>query len=323
MDLNGTLAFVTVVECGSFSAAARALEIPRSTVSARVASLEAHLGVLLLRRTTRRIALTDDGRDYFERAAPAIRTLREAEQFDETDAAGRRPLNGSIRLGVPFDFPFDALSQAIATFRAAHPRVRFDVLVDDSVSDFVDDNLDMAIRGGQPGGDHIVARRIATFGFARFASPVFGKAIGKRASRGGHRDSHDIPQLVFKPRSASASTPRSPALGAPLQNYAVATNSFALLKQLALHGAGMVVLPAHTCDAEVASGQLLSLPPDSVDTQAGLYLVYPSRRALTAKVKAFSDHLVAHLEARGTTHKRSVRESTTSRLSVESTEGQT
>ncbi|WP_191631491.1 LysR family transcriptional regulator [Pandoraea sputorum] len=97
MDLNGTLAFVTVVECGSFSAAARTLEIPRSTVSARVASLEAHLGVLLLRRTTRRIALTDDGRDYFERAAPAIRTLREAEQFDETDAAGRRPLNGSIR----------------------------------------------------------------------------------------------------------------------------------------------------------------------------------------------------------------------------------
>ncbi|VVE29705.1 LysR family transcriptional regulator [Pandoraea commovens] len=313
MDLNGTLAFVTVVECGSFSAAARTLEIPRSTLSARVASLEAHLGVILLRRTTRRIALTDDGRDYFERAARAIRTLREAEQFGEADASGRRPLSGSIRLGVPFDFPFDALSQAIATFREAHPRVRFDVLVDDSVSDFVDDNLDMAIRGGQPGGDHIVARRIATFGFARFASPVFERAMRKRGSSRGRSDSHDIPRLVFKPRSASASTPRSPALVPPQQDHAVATNSFALLKQLALHGAGMAVLPAHTCDAEVASGQLLSMPVDGGDAQAGLYLVYPSRRALTAKVKAFSDHLVAHLETGGTARKRSVRESTTSR----------
>lgn len=289
MDLNGTLAFVTVVECGSFSAAARALEIPRSTVSARVASLEAHLGVLLLRRSTRRMALTDDGRDYFERAAPAIRTLREAEKFDETDATGRRPLSGSIRLGVPFDFPFDALSQAITTFREAHPRVRFDVLVDDSVSDFVNDNLDMAIRGGQPGGDHIVARRIATFGFARIASHVFGPGRGKRVPQ-------NIPALVFKPRGAPATSPRSAALIATQADYAVATNSFALLKQLALYGAGVAVLPAHLCDADVASGKLVDLPLGDVDAQAGLYLVYPSRRALTLKVKAFSDHLLKVIE---------------------------
>ncbi|MFK0378186.1 LysR family transcriptional regulator [Pandoraea sp. NPDC090278] len=289
MDLNATLAFVTVVECGSFSAAARTLEIPRSTVSARVASLEAHLGVLLLRRSTRRMALTDDGRNYFDRAAPAIRTLREAEQFDATDVTGRRPLSGSIRLGVPFDFPFDALSQAIATFREAHPRVRFDVLVDDSVSNFVDDNLDMAIRGGQPGGDHVVARRIATFGFARFASSVFGPGRGKRVSK-------NIPALVFKPRGAPAMSPRSAALIATQADYAVATNSFALLRQLALHGAGAAVLPAHLCDADVASGKLVDLPVGDVDTQVGLYLVYPSRRALTPKVKAFSDHLLNVIE---------------------------
>ncbi|WP_174990029.1 LysR family transcriptional regulator [Pandoraea aquatica] len=289
MDLNGTLAFVTVVERGSFSAAARTLEIPRSTVSARVAALEAHLGVLLLRRTTRRIALTDDGRDYFDRAAPAIRTLRDAEQFDEADAAGRRPLSGSIRLGVPFDFPFDVLSQAIATFRAAHPRVRFDVLVDDSVSDFVDDNLDMAIRGGQPGGDHVVARRIATFGFARVSSPVFGGRRGKRVPQ-------DIPALVFKPREAPATSSRSAALISTQADYAVSTNSFGLLKQLALHGAGAAVLPEHICDAEVANGKLIDLPFSDDDTRVGLYLVYASRRALTPKVKAFSDHLLEVIE---------------------------
>ncbi len=290
MDLNGTLAFVTVVERGSFSAAARTLQIPRSTLSARVASLEAHLGIVLLRRTTRRMALTDDGRDYFERAAPAIQALRDAEQVSTADATQPRTLTGALRMSVPFDFPFDVLSEAIATFRAMHPRVRFDVLVDDSVNDFVDDNLDMAIRGGHPGGDHVIARRIATFGFARFVSPAFGKSRAKRAAQ-------DLPRLVFKPRHRSASSPRSTALAPAQQDYAVATNSFALLKQLALHGAGAAVLPSHTCDAEVANGQLLTLPLNDATAHAGLYLVYPSRRDLTAKVKAFSDHLVNCLES--------------------------
>lgn len=289
MDLNGTLAFVTVVERGSFSAAARALQIPRSTVSARLASLEARLGVVLLHRTTRRIALTDDGRDYFERAAPAIEALRDAEQAGASRESASRSLVGPIRIGVPFDFPFDALSIAIATFRTEHPGIRFDVLVDDSVSDFVDDNLDMAIRGGNPGGDHLIVRRIATFGFARFASPAFGKSRVRRARP-------DIPQLVFKPRTRQAAPPRSAALVAPQQDYAVATNSFALLKQLAISGAGAAVLPVHTCDAEVASGHLRALPFDGDDARVGLYLVYPSRRNLTAKVKAFSDHLVHQLE---------------------------
>ncbi len=297
MDLNGTLAFVTVVERGSFSAAARTLQIPRSTVSARVASLEAHLGSVLLRRTTRRIALTDDGRDYFERVTPAIQALRDAEQSGASEPSATRTLTGSIRMSVPFDFPFDVLGNAIATFRAAHPRIHFDVLVDDSVSDFVDDNLDMAIRGGSPGGDHVIARRIATFGFARFASPAFGTSPAKRARQ-------DIPTLVFKPRPGPASSARTAVLVPPQRDYAVATNSFALLKQLALHGAGAAVLPAHTCDAEVASGQLLNLPFSGENdkiAQAGLYLVYPSRRELSAKVKAFSDHLVNVLEAAGET----------------------
>jgi len=294
MDLNTTLAFVTVVECESFSAAARTLEIPRSTVSARVAALEAHLGTVLLRRTTRRIALTDDGRDYFERVAPAIAALREAAHFG---AARATVLTGSIRMSVPFDFPFDALSEAITTFRASHPQVRFDVVVDDSVSDFVDDNLDMAIRGGHPGGDHVIARRIANFRFAKFASPAFGVSR-KHATP-------DVPQLAFKSRAsptALAASARSTALSPPA-HYAVATNSFALLKQLALRGAGAAVLPEHICEAGLTRGELVRYPLDTANakssadaSQAGLYLVYPSRRELSARVKAFSDHLVATLE---------------------------
>ncbi|RKF45022.1 hypothetical protein BCY88_27910 [Paraburkholderia fungorum] len=144
MDLNSCLTFVTVLECGSFSAAAHKLQIPRSTVSARVASLETRLGTRLLRRTTRQIAPTEDGRSYFEQVAPAIRALREA---NERAMYSGTALTGSIRISVPLDFPFTVLSKAIASFRASHPAVRFDVIVDDRVNDFVADNVDMAIRG--------------------------------------------------------------------------------------------------------------------------------------------------------------------------------
>ncbi|WP_176399100.1 LysR family transcriptional regulator [Pandoraea sp. PE-S2T-3] len=294
MDLNATLAFVTVVECGAFSDAARLLDIPRSTVSARVAALEAHLGAVLLRRTTRRIALTDDGRAYYDRVAPAIAALREAEDQGVASVSGVTALAGSIRMSVPFDFPFDTLSEAVVSFRAAHPQIRFDILVDDSVSDFVDDNLDMAIRGGNPGGDHVIARRIASFSFGRFVNPAYGKA-----------ETPDAPQLAFRSRAAPAALPRSAALNAPAHPV-VATNSFALLKQLAIKGAGVAVLPEHACEPEVARGELvrwaLATPAGQsspTSSQAGLYLVYPSRRELSPRVKAFSDHLVNTLEAHG------------------------
>lgn len=285
MDLNATLAFVSVVECGAFSGAARLLDIPRSTVSARVAALEAHLGAVLLRRTTRRIALTDDGRAYYERVAPAIAALREAE---DQGVPGVTALAGSIRMSVPFDFSFEVLSEAVVSFRAAHPGIRFDILVDDSVSDFVDDNLDMAIRGGNPGGDHVIARRIASFSFGRFVNPAYGKSA-----------TPDAPQLAFKSRAAPAALPRSAALNAPAHPV-VSTNSFALLKQLALKGAGVAVLPEHACEPEVARGELVRwalATPAGKSSQAGLYLVYPSRRELSPRVKAFSDHLVNTLEA--------------------------
>nr|WKF60241.1 HTH-type transcriptional regulator PgrR [Paraburkholderia busanensis] len=286
MDLNACLAFVTVLECGSFSAAARRLRIPRSTVSARVAALEKRLGTRLLRRTTRQIAPTDDGSIYFDQVAPAIRTLREAEF---TGASGDKTLHGSIRLSVPLDFPVDVLSQAIASFRTLHARVSFDVIVDNSVSDFVSDNIDLAIRGGNPGSDDFVARQIASFRFGLFVSPAY---LQQR-----ERNEENLAQLMFEDPSGKAQALNSATSLQSKSRHAVTANSFALLKQLALDGGGAAFLPAHLCEDEVREERLIEIDQGrSATPEIGLFIVYPSRKDISSRVRKFSEHFVALLE---------------------------
>lgn len=284
MDINGCLAFVAVVESGSFAEAGRALALPRSTVSARVAALETRLGVRLLRRTTRNVALTADGEAWYASVADAIRTLREAER---TGIARGAALSGTIRLSVPLDFPADVLGEAIARFVAAHPLVDIDVHAGNEVVDFVAGNFDLAVRGRKPGGNDAVARRIASFRFGAFAGPAW---IDLQANVQQARDTSGEPTLAFSASFANS---------ARNAKARVRANTFALLKALALNGAGVAVLPAHLAAPHVEAGELVevALPPD-VPPHAELYLVYPSRRDMSARVRAFAEHLDAVLEAR-------------------------
>jgi DNA-binding transcriptional LysR family regulator len=293
MDLNCCLAFVAVVECESFSGAARKLQIPRSTVGARVAALETRLGTRLLRRTTRQISLTDDGRSYFEEVAPAIRALSEAE---ERAVHSGNTLTGSIRISVPLDFPFAVLSHAITSFRELHPDLQFDVLVDDNVSDFIADNIDLAIRGRHPGNDNYVARKIAILRFGIFASPAFMR----RSEEAVHDEAGFDSRLAFDRHfdasvlSHSASSPFSRRIPS------VTANCFALLKQLAIDGAGAALLPVHMCDGEIQQGRLIKIDTDQrLSAETGLFIVYPSRKDLSSKVRKFSDYLVSALETSG------------------------
>jgi DNA-binding transcriptional LysR family regulator len=285
MDINGSLAFVTVVDRGSFAAAARELGVPRSTVSARVAALEARLGVRLLRRSTRRIALTDEGEAWHASVAGAIATLRDAEHRGLTCG---ETLSGTIRLSVPLDFPDTVLADAIATFLDNHPRVRVEVHASNEVVDFVSDRFDLAIRGRKPGSNDAVARRIASFRIATFASPAWiaGRCDGNRADC-----TATVPDS-FAPLDLLAFSPR--ADGAQAR---VVANSFGLLKQMAIRGKGVAMLPAHLCTDALAAGTLVEIHPTSQDaTQQDLYLVYPSRGDMSARTRAFAKHLGDTLE---------------------------
>jgi len=294
MDINGSLAFVAVVDSGSFAAAARELGLPRSTVSARVAALEARLGVRLLRRSTRQLGLTEDGEDWYASVGAAIATLRDAEQRGLAQGA---TLSGTIRLSVPLDFPDAVLADAIAAFLGAHTRVRVEVHASNDVVDFVSDRFDLAIRGGKPGGNDVVVRRIAGFRLAAFASTTW---LARRAGTNVLSDGDAPERKATVPGSFASHSSLAFATGTNRTagaHASVKSNSFGLLKQLAIRGAGVATLPAHLCADALAAGTLVEIDaPVPADAQQGLYLVYPSRGDMSARVRAFARYLGDALE---------------------------
>jgi len=165
-DLNDTLLFVTVVEQGSFTAAARTLGLPKTTVSRRVRGLEEHLGARLLHRTTRRLSLTEAGTVYFERSRHVARDLAEAE-------AAVHQLQGSprgwLRVTAPYSLGVVALAPVLREFRDRYPEIRVDVVLDNERLDLVGDSIDVALRIGPLPDSSLVARHLATWPLHVFA----------------------------------------------------------------------------------------------------------------------------------------------------------
>jgi len=289
MDLNQTRVFVEVVRSGGFAAAARRLGLPKSTVSARVQALEARLGAQLLRRSTRRLALTAEGEAYFRAVEDAIDALTGAEAAASPEAG---VLAGLIRLTAPMEFPRSLLAAAILDFRNLHSNVRFDVVLSNERLDLVAENFDLGLRFGAPGSAGLIVRRIGATDLSLYASPAYLEA------RGAPQDLDalmDYDRLVFTSPLGSpvqAGTRSLVRLGEP----AVKSNNLALLRALAVMGGGVVELPETMARRYVQDGRLASVLESSRAPPVEIHLAFPSRRALTPRVKAFADHLARALD---------------------------
>ncbi|MFN3945566.1 MAG: LysR substrate-binding domain-containing protein [Allosphingosinicella sp.] len=287
IDLNQTRMFVEVVRAGGFAAAARRLGLPKSTVSARIQALEARLGAQLLKRSTRQLSLTGEGAAYFETVAGAVDTLVDAEAASTAEAG---VLSGRIRFTAPLEFPRDAITAALATFCRKHPNVRFEVLLTNQPLDLVAQGIDLALRGGEPGGAGHVIRKVGAVAFGLYASPDYLERRGRPPDLSALGD-HDL--LLF----ASPSESRILKAADPLAGHEprLASDNFAFLRRLAIAGLGITALPDLLVTRELASGRLERVLDGWTGQPATLYLVFPSRRDMTPRVKAFADHLAAAL----------------------------
>ena len=191
MDLNEILVFAKVAETGSFSAAARKLDMPKSTVSRKIADLEQRLGARLIQRTTRRLSLTDAGRAYFEHGARIVAELEEAERAVGNLQDGPR---GKLRVTAPLNFGF--LGAIAAGYLARYPEVELELVCTDRVVNLVEEGFDVAIRAralarlvadrAQPGpGRHADGRRSRLHRAARAAARAQG--AGQARLRGVRR----------------------------------------------------------------------------------------------------------------------------------------
>jgi DNA-binding transcriptional LysR family regulator len=288
--LAGIEAFVRVVESGSFVRAADRMALSTSALSQRVADLEAHLGVRLLNRTTRRLSLTESGQAFFERSIALLADLEEAELLASSSAASPR---GTLKLTCAHAIGVQRLAPAIARFHLKHPELRFDVVTSDRFVDLVEEGFDLAIRIGQVGSDQLVARKLGTMHLVMCAAPSYLKR------RGTPRSAADLAQhdlLTY----AYSRTPRVWALrdaaGATIDVKAggsLHANSGEMLVAAAVAGLGIVLETDFHVAGALADGRLVRVLPQYEGGSGDIWAVYPSRRHLSAKVRLFVEHVAA------------------------------
>lgn len=291
--LHAMTVFAKVVEQGSFARAAERLGISTSACSRQVAELEAHLGTRLLQRTTRRLSLTESGREYYERCVQLLADLEEAEQAAAESAAR---LRGTIRLTTAIHFGIRHVAPAIVAFREQHPGVRFDVSLSDRVVDLVEEGYDLAVRIGSTGGENVVARKLGEARLVACASPAY------LAARGAPKRPEDLARhecLTYEYLPVRGLWPfrdrdgrdRSVRVSGPLRS-----NNGELLAAAAVAGAGIVLEPEFIVGAELKAGRLVPVLGAYAAPAIPIYAVYPSRRYLGTKVRAFADFLARRFE---------------------------
>jgi DNA-binding transcriptional LysR family regulator len=279
--------FARVVEQGSFARAAARLGISTSACSRHVADLEAHLDTRLLNRT-RRLSLTESGQSFYERCVQLLADLEEAEGAVEASAARPR---GTIRLTCAINFGVRHLSGAIGAFLARYPEIQFDVSLSDRFVDLVEEGFDLAVRIGGPGGERLVARRLGDTRLVCCAAPAYLKAHGtprtpEDLARHACLTYEYLPARgvwAFRDRSGRE---RRVRVSGPLH-----ANHGDLLVAAAVQGAGIALEPDFIAGDDLRAGRLVRILESFTAPVSPIYAVYPSRRHLSAKVRAFVDFL--------------------------------
>jgi DNA-binding transcriptional LysR family regulator len=287
-DLNDVRFFLDVVATGSFSAAARAARLPPSSVSRRVARLEADLGARLMQRTTRSVRLTDAGRQYLEHAQRAFGELSVGQlRLGELQDAPR----GRVRITAPSGFG-EALGGLLPRFLGLHPEVRVEVELTERYVDLVTEGFDLAVRSSRATASELIGRRLIGAPRQLFASPSYLDARGTPRTL-ADLAKHDCVLLGRTERATWTLTMGKTTRRVPVRGR-VAVNEVRFAARCAAQGLGIALLPRTVCDLLVAAGSLRHVLPRADGGVTSLWIVYPDRR-LPAAARALADFLVHEL----------------------------
>ncbi len=277
--------FAQVAEAGTLAAAARKLEVPKSTLSRAIARLEAKTGVPLLYRAARSFTLTEEGRRFFDAVAPHVAGLGEATRLLGT--AADQP-EGTLRISAPLASG-DLFGAAAVHFAQRYPRVRLDLELSSRKVDLVREGFDVALRGTPSlRGDALTARKLTNGQLHLYAAPTY------LARRGTPETTEDVGthELAAHAPSLKAAPLRPAALQLAFTSARIAVNEFGFLRSMLVAGAGIGLLPQSHAAQDVADGRLVRVLPGWSHVIGALYLIYPTARQLPRKVAAFRDFLV-------------------------------
>jgi DNA-binding transcriptional LysR family regulator len=281
-------AFIAVVEAGSFTAAAERLDIAKSAVSRRVSALEERLGVQLLRRTTRRLSLTDTGKSYYEHSARILADLDEAEA---AVAQEHGELRGHLRVALPLSFGTRHMYGPIAEFTRQHPRVRFDLDLNDRRIDLIAEGVDLAVRIGRLADSTLIARRLFEARTVVCASPAY---LERRGTPETPEELAEHDCLVYSnlpDPTRWVCTDRDGVRHAIDVPVTMAASSGDFLCASAREGLGLVLQPTFIAGELISRGELQPVLTDYQWPVTPAYAVYPPTRHLSYRVREFIEFL--------------------------------
>jgi DNA-binding transcriptional LysR family regulator len=290
-------AFARVVEAGNFTRAADSLDMPNATLSKLVQELEAHLGVRLLQRTTRRVTVTPEGEDYY---AKATRILKDLEDIDTSFNVARSTPRGHLRIDVGGSTARDVLIPLLPDFVARYPEIRIDLGVSDRSVDLISDNIDCVIRGGPLNDSSLVARNIGHADMITCATPGYLKQFGIPAYPEELKNGHKLVAYVST-RNGRAVPSRFEHGGEKSEvkvDYRVGVNESNAHLAACLAGLGIIQTFAYAAGPALRDGTLVEILPQWRPPPYPFHVVYPQNRHLTHRLRLFIDWLVEVFPAR-------------------------
>jgi len=287
--VTGMQVFARVGALGSLSAAARALGMSQTMATKHIAAIERRLGVKLLHRTTRRLALTEAGRRYLDAAE---RILNEIEEAEAAASADRFEVRGMLRVNVPVSFGMREIAPLLPEFARAYPSVTVDLGLNDRVVDLIEEGWDLAVRIGRLANSTMIMKKLAPCRTVLCAAPAY------LAEKGTPRRIADLTDhnCLGYTLSGTLGTDRwsfgtDGAITVPISGNLRANNGDALLAA-AIAGQGLIYQPTFLVSAGIRAKLLVSIILDHATIELpGVFALYPSDRRPPAKVRAFIDFL--------------------------------
>lgn len=291
-SLSDITVFVQVVNSGSFTATAERLGLSKSVVSKYVTRLENQLRARLLNRTTRRLSLTEVGRVFYARS---LRGLQEIEDAKAEVSRLQGEPRGTLRLNAPMSFGVLHIAPAIPDFLSQYPDLSVDMNLDDRIVDVVEEGFDVSVRISELPDSSLVARRVGPCRHAVVAAPSYLERFGTPRTPSDLRD-HNIITYRYQ-QSAGEWHFRSPddkPVSVPVSGPVQMNNSLAIREAL-LGGVGITRTPTFVVGRDIQEGRLIPILRDYRALEVSIYLVYPERRHLSPKVRAFVDFITARI----------------------------
>ncbi|NQZ09607.1 MAG: LysR family transcriptional regulator [Algicola sp.] len=287
--IDGIKTIVAVVETGSFTAAGERLGMSKALVSKYVGEVEQRIDVRLFNRSTRRLSLTEAGKEYYDRAVPL---LEEFTALADNVAISQTAVQGRLRVSAPVTFGEMSLSPVIVEFMALYPKIQLDLQLTDRKVDMVADAIDVEIRIGSVDDSTLIARQISTVPLVLCAAPDYLEQHGTPVEAQDLAKHQCIIDSNFRIGEQWPLTSSKKVTETVKVSSRIAVNSPKAVKEIALAGGGIGLIPEFIVEDALFLEDLKQVLPEHTVMSFGLYAIYPHRQYLPRKVRCFIDFLL-------------------------------